>query len=656
MKNYLIKVLCFIFGVILILISNTQSVKSKSDHYYCDSSAFAHDRVIVVLNKESSFSKKDYTKKDFLDINCTGVSDLTWYVSNEIKKRTIINNPLVNLDNYNRVLCLQLGVNSSDYVLKAIDSLLKRSDVQSAFPDYIVKLDDYCAETSLPERDFSQWQATHFFETWDFVTGSDSITVGVVDCGICVTHPDLSGNMINSLNAHFCDPDLNVPYTLETTPQYYDTHGTCVAGIIGATGDFSYYVGASRKVGLVSLRIADTNGYANMSRIGKAISYAQQSNIPILNISYGWCINDPHNNQDISSIISSYSGLIVCSAGNCSKNNDTIPHYPASYTNSNIIAVGAIDENDERYLSNYGSNSVDIYTYGKDIITTAAPSTFDTFNLTSSATPFVTGIAALLLSLDNSLTVTDLKNAILNGADNIQIHLPDNSLQDVKKLNAFGALKYAMKYYCSEETVLDGGNSPVSLTKNISPTSDIYVDNVGIYRLNVLASLQYSIAISSSYPIRIDLYDQNMLLIDTLSTTVNNLSNSEYYNLSVGTYFLHCKFLDSNDNGNIYISISESHNHSFTSSYEWINDTQHHSFCSCDYYCTEYHVVAGPAHFGYAQCLLCGGMARIGIIGPDFIKRRITNEYGSYILPNGVIVLNGMDLVNYYTYLEDYKK
>ena len=63
MKNYLIKVLCFIFGVILILISNTQSVKSKSDHYYCDSSAFAHDRVIVVLNKESSFSKKDYTKK-----------------------------------------------------------------------------------------------------------------------------------------------------------------------------------------------------------------------------------------------------------------------------------------------------------------------------------------------------------------------------------------------------------------------------------------------------------------------------------------------------------------------------------------------------------------------------------------------------------------
>ncbi|MBO4622752.1 MAG: hypothetical protein J5691_02570 [Bacilli bacterium] len=49
-------------------------------------------------------------------------------------------------------------------------------------------------------------------------------------------------------------------------------------------------------------------------------------------------------------------------------------------------------------------------------------------------------------------------------------------------------------------------------------------------------------------------------------------------------------------------------------------------------------------------------MARIGIIGSNFIKRRITNEYDSYVLPNAVISLNGMDLLNYYTYLEDYKK
>ncbi len=52
------------------------------------------------------------------------------------------------------------------------------------------------------------------------------------------------------------------------------------------------------------------------------------------------------------------------------------------------------------------------------------------------AAPHVTGVAALLLSLDPTLTGSELKSIIINSADNIKI---DKGV--VKKLNAYEAVK-----------------------------------------------------------------------------------------------------------------------------------------------------------------------------------------------------------------------
>ena len=63
------------------------------------------------------------------------------------------------------------------------------------------------------------------------------------------------------------------------------------------------------------------------------------------------------------------------------------------------------------------------------------------------AAPHVTGVAALLLSKDPTLTATELKDIILNNADDITISTPDGT-QNVKKLNAYTALKsYAQEEY-----------------------------------------------------------------------------------------------------------------------------------------------------------------------------------------------------------------
>jgi subtilisin family serine protease len=52
-------------------------------------------------------------------------------------------------------------------------------------------------------------------------------------------------------------------------------------------------------------------------------------------------------------------------------NNDTAPHYPASYDLPNIISVAATDSNDNRaWFSDYGAGSVDIGVPGENIYST----------------------------------------------------------------------------------------------------------------------------------------------------------------------------------------------------------------------------------------------------------------------------------------------
>lgn len=78
----------------------------------------------------------------------------------------------------------------------------------------------------------------------------------------------------------------------------------------------------------------------------------------------------------------------------------------------------------------------------------------------SMATPHVSGVAALLLSINNNLTAAQLKFAILNSADQITIHF-DGSTQKVKKLNAYNAFKYVMNNH-SLSTTLNSNQFSIS--------------------------------------------------------------------------------------------------------------------------------------------------------------------------------------------------
>ncbi|KAG1661640.1 hypothetical protein FOA52_007521 [Chlamydomonas sp. UWO 241] len=112
--------------------------------------------------------------------------------------------------------------------------------------------------------------------------------------------------------------------------------------------------------------------------------------------------------------------LFIAAAGNENCNLDGgCASYPASYTNANIISVGAIDaSNDQRAsFSNYGRTNVDLFAPGVSIYSTVLGANYATYSGTSMACPHVAGAAALLWGYTPSLSATQVKQILISSVD-----------------------------------------------------------------------------------------------------------------------------------------------------------------------------------------------------------------------------------------------
>jgi thermitase len=211
----------------------------------------------------------------------------------------------------------------------------------------------------------------------------------------------------------------------------------------------------------MALKFLGPNGGRTSDAI-EAINYAVANGAKISNNSWGGR-DFSQALRDAIARADSSGHLFVTAAGNDRTDNDTVPQYPCNYSNSNIICVAATDDSDVLgSFSNFGATTVDIAAPGVGILSTLPHNRYGSYSGTSMATPHVTGVAALLKSLNPRINDSQMKARILQFAE------PKNKLQGKVltggRLNAEAAL--------TQVAALDATRPTVSSVKPSRKTRD----------------------------------------------------------------------------------------------------------------------------------------------------------------------------------------
>ncbi|HLD81607.1 MAG TPA: S8 family peptidase [Patescibacteria group bacterium] len=314
---------------------------------------------------------------------------------------------------------------------------------------------------------------------WDQTTGSRDVIVAVLDAGVDITHPDLLRNIwvnIDEIKGNNSDNDQNgyvddvngfdfLEETPDPRPKLDNAlnvnlagahHGTVIAGIIGAVGNNAEGIaGVNWNVRIMPLRVLDSNGEGDVAAVVEGMRYAVDNGAKILNLSFVGYEPSRVFDEAIEEIYNSGS-LIVAAAGNALNavdggiNLDVTAAYPVcsnvSENSREVLGVSAIDSDDLlAFFSNYGSSCVDVAAPGVTIFSTQMVN--KSFNLneayggslwsgTSFSAPLVSGVAALLLSVNPELTNNALYDIIVANGDDIDSLNPAFSGSVGKKLNA----------------------------------------------------------------------------------------------------------------------------------------------------------------------------------------------------------------------------
>lgn len=229
-------------------------------------------------------------------------------------------------------------------------------------------------------------------------------------------------------------------------------HGTHVAGIIAANRDNTIGInGVAKHVKIMPIRVVP-DGDERDKDVANAIIYAVDNGAQIINMSFGKGYS-PNQNLVFDAIKYAQENnvLLVHAAGNESQNNDEIKVYPRKDFNNeevnNWLEIGASYHlaNSRLYprFSNYGKESLDLFAPGVRIRSTAPNNEYKTASGTSMAAPVVSGVAAVLLSYQRDLDVTELIDYIVNGSnklDSTMVSHPKLGQINFVKLSRFGAI------------------------------------------------------------------------------------------------------------------------------------------------------------------------------------------------------------------------
>ena len=268
----------------------------------------------------------------------------------------------------------------------AATTVLENSPIiASSEPDYIVTALQEVYNPPNDELFSQQWALTAIAaaQSWAALpANAPTVTVAVIDSGVCYSHPDLIGRIL-ATGYDFVEGD--------STAQDEANHGCAVAGIIAANMNNTIGIaGVAPNAQILPLRVLDANATGRYSDVANAIIYAVDNGAQVINLSLGG--SNPSSVLEAAvNYAVAHNVVMVAAVGN---SGGTAPMYPAAYTS--VIAVGAYDANDT--LSSFNNQGYDVVAPGVNILTTDSSGSYQPKTGTSFAAPHIAAQKALELA------------------------------------------------------------------------------------------------------------------------------------------------------------------------------------------------------------------------------------------------------------------
>ena len=234
------------------------------------------------------------------------------------------------------------------------------------------------------------------------VTGF-GVKVCIVDTGVDDSHPALKP-LVAEYDFANNDNDATDGYG----------HGTHIAGIIASQN--AAYKGVVQGVSLMAAKVLDDSGSGRISDIIAGMKWCADNGADIISVALsigtyeGACDSLPISR--LSNDLADQGISIFAATGNLGYTN----RISAPACASNVIAVGAVDKNDEKLSFVNMSEEMDIVAPGFEITSTYLKGTFVALSGSSMATAYAAAAGALLLEADASLTPQEVRDILRNTA------------------------------------------------------------------------------------------------------------------------------------------------------------------------------------------------------------------------------------------------
>lgn len=300
-------------------------------------------------------------------------------------------------------------------------------------------------------------------QAWDLRPDAADVIVAVLDTGVDLSHPDLKANLLTDQGYDFLD---DVP-----SPQDDESHGTAVAGIIGALGNNREGVtGIAWHVKILPIKALNSQGRGPDSAMVKAILYAADNGARVINISstgtrYSAALETAvQYAQD--------KGALIVAAGGNTGNGDNSVDYPAAF--DGVMAVAAIDDKDRLATFSQRQPYISIAAPGVDVPSTAwagaGRGPYASQSGTSIAAPHVSGAAAILWALRPDLSAGDIANALTTNADKVSSTDPGYGAGIVNVSRAAASLRLGITPRSNDTVALP---VPKTATADVPPPAPL---------------------------------------------------------------------------------------------------------------------------------------------------------------------------------------